>query len=165
MLNSVSRIHEPGKQDVEIRRALLDIISKLIREIYNCYSCSISLCGSEYTGFPVVNYTTHIVKVLLSLKLQLHPGHFRVLAQMEQQPQKEHTNKSNWWIFPKMQSLCYIMGIYSVLVCSTGAYISTLCWILAVYEHGQQPQTVLATVTSGSDHPRDDGLGHLTRPA
>ena len=36
--------------------------------------------GLNYPGFPMVNYTIHIVKVPLSLKLQLHPGHFRVLA-------------------------------------------------------------------------------------
>ena len=77
----------------------------------------------------------------------------------------QHSVFFNWQIFPKMQSLYYIMRIYLVLMCSTRAYISTLCWILAVCGQGQQPQPVLATVTNGSDHPRDDGLGHLTRPA
>ena len=76
--------------------------------------------GMDWLDLPAVQGT-------LKSLLQYHSSKASILW---------HSVFFNWEIFPKMQSLYYIMGIYLVLVCSTRAYISTLCWILAVCGQG-----------------------------
>ena len=96
---------------------------------YRSFSFNISP-SNEYSG--LISFRRDWLDLLevqgtLKSLLQYHSSKASILW---------HSVFFNWEIFPKMQSLYYIMGIYLVLVCSTRAYISTLCWILAVCGQG-----------------------------
>ena len=84
MLNSIGRIHESRKQEVEVDAPSLTITFRHTWGIYTSYSYNFSLRGSECPGsHKEVNYTVHIVRVSLNVKLQLPPCHFRLLVPIE----------------------------------------------------------------------------------